>query len=343
MKCLRKFFIQIKQNKPDFKTIMFFSIGVLLIAIVLSICIGSVNISLKDITEALILRENSKTYRIIAHVRFPRTVAALLSGSALAVSGAVIQSVLENPLAGPNIIGVNSGAGFAVILFYAFFPDYFYLSPFAAFLGALFTVLFVYLLSSRTGAGRATLILAGVAVSSLLSAGIDTIVTFFPEALTGTTSFRIGSIAGATIDSIRLPGIIILLAILLTISLSNEMDVLSLGETTAKSLGLNTKLYKFIFLVSGAALAGASVSFAGLLGFIGLIIPHAARFFTGNESKKLLPLSAIMGATFACICDTLARVIFAPYELPLGIIMSFLGVPFFIWLLLGRKRRREDA
>ena len=232
--------------------------------------------------------------RIFLHVRLPRT---------LAVSGVIIQSVLANPLAGPNIIGVNAGAGFFVVLCAAFLPRWPAAVPTAAFLGALAAMLLVYAIARATRASRIALVLSGVAVSSVLSAGIDAVVTLLPDTLTGASSFRIGGVSGAAMKSLAVPGTYILAGILLAFSLHCEMDLLSLGDDTAKSLGLRVGKFRFLLLLTASVLAGAAVSFAGLLGFAGLIVPHGARFFVGSESRWLLPVSALSGAAFVCVCD----------------------------------------
>ena len=263
--------------------------------------------------------------RIFLHVRLPRTLACILAGSALAVSGVIIQSVLANPLAGPNIIGVNAGAGFFAVLCAAFLPHWPAAVPTAAFLGALAAMLLVYAIARATRASRIALVLSGVAVSSVLSAGIDAVVTLLPDTLTGASSFRIGGVSGAAMKSLAVPGAYILAGILLAFSLHCEMDLLSLGDDTAKSLGLRVGKFRFLLLLTASVLAGAAVSFAGLLGFVGL-----------------LPVSALSGAAFVCVCDVLARILFAPFELPVGIVMSFLGGPFFLYLLIRRKGGRTD-
>lgn len=281
--------------------------------------------------------------RIALYARLPRVCGGLLAGSALAVSGAVIQGVLSNPLAAPNIIGVNSGAGLAAALCCALAPGAAVLLPAAAFVGALLSVLLVLLIAERTGAAKITLVLAGVAVSGVLSACIDAIVTFFPDALTGYTDFRIGSLAGLTLPGLGPAAVVIAAALVLLFTLTNELDVLMLGQETAHSLGLKAGRMRIILLALAAALAGAAVSFAGLIGFVGLIVPHIMRRFVGDESRLLLPACALGGASLLLLCDLGARMLFRPYELQVGIVLSFFGGPFFIWLLLRqRKGRRHD-
>jgi iron complex transport system permease protein len=256
------------------------------------------------------------------------------------VSGAVIQNVLSNPLAAPNIIGVNSGAGLMVALSCAIAPTAVALTPLMAFLGALTGVLLVLFIAERTGAAKITLVLAGVAVSSMFSAGIDAVVTFVPESLNGYSDFRIGGFANLSMNRVIPAFWVILVCLMLAFLLADEMDVLMLGSDTAQSLGLPVRRVRLGLLAIAAALAGAAVSFAGLLGFVGLIVPHIMRRLVGEESRSLLAACALGGAALMTFCDLLARTLFAPYELSVGIVLSLAGGPFFIWLLLRQRGGR---
>ena len=327
------------QNK---KYLLFTVLAVLLvISVILSICVGSVPISLREIVTFITGGSAGVSHdAIIRYSRLPRTVGCLLAGMALAVSGAVIQSVLANPLAAPNIIGVNSGAGMAVTLWSIFFPGLVGFTPVAAFFGAFLSVMIVLLIAKKSGASKITLVLAGVAVSGIFSAAIDAAVSFSPDALTAYSDFKIGGLANAAFDRILPAGIIILISFVAVLSLCNELDVMMLGSDTARSLGMNVRLIRPLFLAFAAALAGAAVSFAGLLGFIGLIVPHIMRQLFGEQSRTLVISSAIGGAVMLLLCDLVARVLFAPYEISVGIVLSFLGGPFFIWLLLRQRGGR---
>lgn len=307
----------------------------------LSMSLGAVSIAPGNILRALLRGTAGTTEeQIILLARLPRTCGCLLAGAALAVSGAVIQGVLSNPLAAPNIIGVNSGAGLMVALCCAISPKSVTAVPFAAFLGALAGVLLVLFIAEKTGASKMTLVLAGIAVSSIFSAGIDAVVTFVPDALNGYSDFRIGGVSNLSMARIAPAFWLILVSMVLVLSLSNELDILLLGTETAQSLGLPAKPLRLLLLALAAALAGAAVSFAGLLGFVGLIVPHIMRRLLGEESFPLLLSSALGGAALLTLCDLLARMLFAPYELPVGIVLSLVGGPFFIWLLLRQRGGR---
>ena len=315
----------------------------LLVMIFVGILDGSVKLSLGDMKELLSGNSLTAAGRIILYVRLPRVAGAVIAGMGLAVAGAVIQTIFNNPLAGPNLIGVNSGAGFAVVLTGILLPGAHRILPAAAFAGALVTVLFVFYLGKRTGSSKITLILAGIAINSLLSGATDAVYTFSETSLISSSAFKIGGLSGISIPVLQYAGVAVILAVAAVLLLHNELEVLSLGEDTAKTLGLPVSFYRFLFLALAAVLSGAAVSFAGLIGFVGLMIPHIARLLVGEECKYLIPASALLGALFLLACDYIARTWLAPYELPVGIILSFLGAPFFVWLLFCRKGRGQNA
>lgn len=294
-----------------------FWVGFVLLIILAAVCsigMGSVKLSPGQVFEVLCGRDMSSTAaKIVLYSRLPHTCAAMLAGAALAVSGAVIQTVLSNPLASPGIIGVNSSAGLAVALICAIAPTAQRFTPVAAFLGGLLGVLLIMGLSYRTGASRMTVVLAGVAISNLFSAGIDAVVTFVPEALNGVTDFRIGGFSNVSMEQLKSAAWMILISLMLVISLSQQLDILALGTDIAQSLGLSVKPLRLILLVLAAALAGAAVSFSGLLSFVGLIVPHTMRRLVGENSFPLLMASALGGAFFVMVCDLLARLLFAPF------------------------------
>lgn len=300
-----------------------------LLAAVLSLAFGAAGMPLGELVGS----------PIFYYVRLPRTCACLLAGAALAVSGGVIQGVLANRLASPNIIGVNAGAGLAVTVCCALGSFSGWVIAGSAFLGALAAVTLVTVLSRKVGASRSSVILCGAAVNSFLSALSEAVTHLKPEIAFLSTDFRIGGFFAVSHTRLIPAGILILVGIAVVLALCNELDVLTLGEEAAHSLGLPVKKIRNLLLILSALLAGAAVSFAGLLGFVGLLVPHAARALVGNESRNLLPLCAVGGAGFVTVCDVAARLVLAPYELPVGILLSVLGAPFFALLLFRRNRR----
>ncbi len=309
----------------------------------LSLCMGAVRLPLADLWRALLDGPHSIAGYIFWYSRLPRTLGCLFAGGALAASGCILQTVLGNRLASPGIIGVNAGAGLAVTVCCALGFLSGWAISMAAFGGAMAAALTVMLLSRKTGASRTTVILAGVAMNSILNALRDALTTLIPDAGMLGGDFRVGGFSSVATNRLMPAAVLILVGLVICLTLCNELDVLALGEETAQSLGLSVKKMRTLFLILAAVMAGAAVSYAGLLGFVGLLVPHAARRLVGNESKKLLPLCILGGSGFVTLCDLVSRLIFAPFELPVGILMAILGGPCFLWLLLKRKGGHSHA
>ena len=320
------------------------AIALALLSVVLGILLGATDLDLFS-TLFDIIKGNVATprARILIYVRLPRVLATFVCGMALAVSGAVIQNVLANRLASPNIIGVSSGAALAVTISSAFGIIGGWRLSLFSFLGAFLTVMLVSIGAKKWGASRGTVILLGVALNALLGAVSDTVHTFVPEVSVMSNDFKIGDFSSVTYLRVIPAAILIFAAVIILQTFSNELDVLTLGDEGARGLGLNTTVARMLFLLLSALLAGAAVSICGLLSFVGLLVPHAVRRIATSESKHLIPLCAIFGAAFVTLCDTLARLVFAPYELPVGIIMAFLGAPFFIFILIKGKGGHRNA
>ena len=308
----------------------------LMASLILSLLLGASPI---DLVTALRTGAASADGRIFYYIRLPRTMAACLAGVALSVAGAVIQGVLHNPLAGPNIVGVNAGAGFAALLLACLFPNAAGALPLGAFAGALAAGVMIFLLSARAGAGRLTVILAGVAVNAILRAGMDALRLLFPDTAAGSMGFLTGGFAAVSVSGLRAAAWYILPGLAVALMCSNKLNVLSLGDEVAGALGMRTGMTRLLLLALSALLAGAAVSFAGLLGFVGLAAPHVARKLTGADYRLLLPCAMLLGGAFVPLCDLLGRTVLAPYELPAGIVLSLLGGPFFLWLALRGRRR----
>lgn len=325
------------------KTLTIFLLFLLLFfSIAAGISFGSVNIHFTDIIAALCKKNiGSTAYILITTIRIPRVLGGLFAGIGLASAGVILQSVMNNSLASPNTIGVNSGSGFFVMLSMLFFPANTTLTPFAAFLGALLTTISIFLLASLSDSSRTTIVLAGITVSAFLNAGINTIKLLNTDLTIDMTSFLIGSLSGLTINRLILPAVLIIVAFFFSLFFTKPLNILGFGDDIARSLGLRVNLTRFLLLTLSSILAGSVVSYAGLLGFIGLIVPHICRSLFGNDVRFLLPCSALLGASFVILCDLIGRVLFAPFELPVGIIMSFIGGPFFLYLLLKKKGGRR--
>jgi iron complex transport system permease protein len=328
------------ENTPE-KIKVLIILGLFMICILsflFSVGKGALNISPSEVLRAIFISDDGVNRQIIWNVRLPRTLVAGLVGICLSLSGAILQGIMRNPLASPNIIGVSSGAGFAAYVILVLFPDYAHLVPIGAFLGAFLATLLIYLLAWKDGINPMRLILAGVAFSSLLGAGINTLITFFPDRIAGAMSFMVGGLSARTWPHFNTIWPYALIGVVFTLAFSKKLNILMLGDEISIGLGLEVEKTRLIFIVIASLLAASAVSVVGLLGFVGLIVPHAARILVGSDYKYLFPAAAILGAALVMFCDMVARVAFDPIEIPVGIVMSFIGAPFFLYLLRERKK-----
>ncbi|NLK65056.1 MAG: iron ABC transporter permease [Tissierellia bacterium] len=328
-----------RKDKIKKSTILIICICFSIAGFFISIMNGAVKIYPSEIISAIFFEEATVNYQIIWNVRLPRTIAASLVGTCLALSGCILQGVMRNPLASPNIIGVSSGAGLMSLIVLIIFPDYYYLAPLGAFAGALLATLLIYFLAWKEGAATTRLILAGVAVSSLLGAGNNAILTFYPEKVAGVMGFMVGGLSSTGWKHVDMIFPYAVAGGILLLFITNKLNILMLGDEVATGLGLNVEATRFFFIIISSLLAGAAVSVVGLLGFVGLIVPHITRLFIGSDYRYLIPAAIFTGSAVVVLCDTLARVMFAPLEIPVGIIMSALGAPFFLYLLRRKKEQ----
>lgn len=324
-------------NKNHNRLLLGGGIAVCLLIAVTSLCLGNVHFTPVQLISLFRGQGDKVSRSILLYARLPRTLASLAAGAGLAVSGAVLQNVLANRLASPGIIGVNAGAGLGVTLCCAAGALSGLAVSCAAFGGSLITVLFIFLFSHRTNASKTTVILGGVALNSILNAVCESVTVLDTDVAMLSIDFRVGGFSAVSYMRLLPAAGLIALALAVLFTLCNELDVVTLGDETAQGVGLQVGRYRMLFLVLAALLAGAAVSFAGLLGFVGLIVPHFVRRFTGNESGRLLPMCAVAGAGFVTICDMAGRLLFAPYELPVGILMSVVGGPVFLYMLIRHK------
>lgn len=309
----------------------------------LSLSLGAAGLSLGEVWRAALSGPEDAAGYIFWYLRLPRTAACLLAGAALACAGCVLQGLLGNRLASPGIIGVNSGAGLAVTACCAAGALTGWTVALAAFGGALAATAAVLALARRAGASRGTVVLAGVAMNSILGAVREALTVLAPEAAMLSGEFRVGGFSSVAAARLVPAGMMICLALAAIFTLSNELDVIRLGEDAARALGMNVGRVRTALVLLAALLAGAAVSFAGLLGFVGLLAPHIARRLVGGESRFALPMSALTGAALVAVCDLISRVAFMPYELPVGILMSAIGGPFFLMLLMRGRGGGADA
>ena len=326
------------------KRFVLISILFLALALTLSLAIGSVFLTPAELWDVLFGRGTSTATQIVWAIRLPRTVLIVLTGMALAGSGTAYQGLFRNPLADPFLIGVASGAGLgAVIAMSVKWPYSFWglmAVPMASFLGALLTVFAVYFVA-RVGNTVPTtnLILAGVAISSFATS----LTSFLMLRSTGEVRRALGWLLGGasqggwTAILALLPYLVIGLGILL---LSGHiLNLLQFGDDQAQQLGLNVGRARALVLAAASLSAAAAVAFSGIIGFIGLIVPHIIRLWVGGDYRRVMPLSILGGATALLLSDVLARVLLAPQELPVGIVTSLAGAPFFLWVLRRAKNQ----
>lgn len=289
-----------------------------------------------------LLKGDKETALIIFYnLRLPRVLAALLCGVGLSVSGVLLQSITGNPLAAPNIIGVNSGAGFCCIVMLTFLPRASAFLPLGAFVGAFAATLLIVGIANKINAFRGTVILAGIAVTAVLNAGISLLSLLDTDVLSAYNAFSVGGLSGVRMSQLYLPALIIAACLAVSLVLSRRIHALCLGDALASALGVKVRALRMVCLICASASAAAVVSFAGLLGFVGLVVPHIARKLVGERTSVLLITSSFLGAILVIVADLCGRVLLAPTEIPVGVIMALIGAPFFFALLL--KRRNSDA
>lgn len=298
-----------------------------------SIMLGSVEIPAAEILSALAGGQAGTHAQILMNIRLPRTIVAALVGIDLALSGAILQAIMKNPLADPHIIGISSGAGLMGIIVLLPFPAYTALVTPAAFLGAMGAAILIYLLAWKNGIQPIRIILAGVAVSAFLGAGISALMILYSDRVHSALLWMVGGLSARSWPHVAMLWPYTLAGGILALLAARHLNILQLGDEMAKSLGLRVELTRLLLTAVAALLAASAVSVVGLLGFVGLIVPHMARLIVGSDHRVLLPASALLGAAVLMYSDTFARVAFAPIELPVGIIMAALGAPFFLFLL----------
>ena len=315
-------------------------VPLLALAVMAGLCFGSAPLSLSQLWGAATGAGDESVRLILWQIRLPRVIAGVLAGIGMSTAGVLLQSVTANALASPNIIGINSGAGLAVILTLTAFPMAGRALPFAAFVGAFGAAMVILLAADRIGGSRSGILLIGIAITTLLNAALSFLSLLDEGVLAQYHHFTVGSLKGIRMDELWIPAGIILAAFLVSLALSGQLGVLSVGDAAAAALGIRVKRLRIGALACAAACAAAVVSFAGLLGFVGLVVPHIARRLVGQQPGKMLPVSALLGAILVVLADLLGRTLLSPSELPVGIFMSLIGAPYFLILLC---RRREYA
>lgn len=312
---------------------------ILLISGFVCLSFGTVNFPLSKIFAAIFSsgETDSSIVNIICDIRLPRVLTAMMVGAGLSVSGAAFQALLRNPLAEPYILGISSGGAFGAILSLVIGVGFIGTQSFA-FVGALVTFLLVYSFGRRFGQiDPTTIILAGVMIGAFFSALILLMISFIDQSLRSALYWLIGNLSFANYQSVLTIFPILIISSLVLISFSQSYNLISINEENAKQFGINTKLVKNLTYLFASLLIGIIVSFVGIIGFVGLLIPHICRMFFGNDNKIVLPTSILGGAIFLVWADLISRILIPPAEIPIGAITAVLGAPMFIIILKQKK------
>lgn len=326
-------------SRGRFWTVIAILSAILFAAIVVALGVGAV---MKPPAE--VLNELFSGGKLVWRYRMPRVLVGILAGAAMAVSGALLQLALRNPLAAPDTVGVTAGGGLAAVaalLSVGSLPAQ-ALTP-VAFVGALIGAGLVLLLAGRGASDPIRLTLTGVAVSVGLGALTQLLlVKAAPEAGAAMTWLK-GSLYARTISDAQIIAPVVIAVIVVTVILARHLDMLNLDSSAMAGVGVNEKLWRAIAIVCAIALGAAAVAAAGVLGFAGLIVPHAARLLVGSAGRRVIPVSALAGAALVTVCDALGRWAFAPTEIPVGALIAVVGAPYFVYLLLRLSRTNPNA
>lgn len=307
---------------------------VLIIVSIGSLMIGQVSFTVREVLQGLFSSEDTMARNIVWEIRLPRILIAIIIGACLAISGSILQGVMQNPLADPGVIGITSGAGIMAVLVMVVFPGYIIYLPIAAFIGAFSAAMIVYVLSVKKGGTSPTrIILVGVAVNAICGAATNLLMILYSDRVQSVLPWLAGGLTG--VGWVQFKNIIYyaILGFIFVILAIKHIRILRLGDEMAKLLGHNVERSRLFLIALSTLLAGISVSVAGLVGFVGLVVPHILRLIIGGDFKYLIPTSAIGGSLLVVFADTIARSAFNPTEIPVGILLAFIGGPYFLYLI----------
>jgi len=310
---------------------------------VISLSLGSVSIPMADIIN-IFSTVNESHRKILLDIRLPRVLNAMLVGASLSCAGIVLQSMLRNNLAEPGLLGISAGAGLGAILIFILPVSlpFFFITP-VSFVFASITTLLIFYVAKGLGSKYTNfistnkIILTGIAISALISSVNGFLLLISGSGVTQILYWLNGGLSGRGWNEFSIGIIFILIGLIISILISKDLNVLNLGEELSISLGLNLKWMQRISIIVSSLLAASAVSIAGIISFVGLIIPNLSKLLIGNDHRYAIPCSIVLGSLFLLVSDTIARLVIAPAEIPVGIVTSFIGAPIFIWLILKRK------
>jgi len=341
-----------RKSYKFYLTMLLLSVLILVATIFVAAVFGTADITLKDFFNVMLAQLPGNDLGanipkgheiIILSLRLPRILLALFAGMGLAIAGTVFQGVFSNPMAEPYLLGVSSGAAFgatlaAIIDFNLRFLSFSAVGLFA-FVGAMSVVLLIYKLAMQRGELPVTvLLLSGLAVNYFLSALITLMMTFNQDKIESVYFWTLGSFKNANWEKVLVVGVVVLIGVVYLYLNNRELDLIMMGDEQAKSLGVDVDRLKKRLLLVSSLVAAVIVAASGIIGFVGLIIPHGVRLITGPSHRRLMPVAAIGGGVFLIVCDTIARTVLMNKEISVGIITSLCGVPFFLWLLYSHRK-----
>lgn len=314
------------------------TVFVLCFTILISLRIGSIDVSFKELIDGMFLNKQSNNFLIIRDLRMPRVLSAVLIGGNLAVAGALLQTTMKNPLADPGIIGISSGASLGAIAVMVIFTNLIKYKIIIAFIGGIIAACLVYLIGEDKGFSPVRIILAGVCVNSILNALSSMVTVFNSAGVSSIQTWLLGSLVNVTWNDFKILALYTIVGIALCLLVIKSCDLMGLGDKTAQSLGLNVNRVRVMITFVAVFLTSISTGVGGVISFVGLVIPHICRFLIGSSHKFLIPFSYFMGGFLLLVADTVSRNIFRPYEIPVGLTMCLVGGPFFIYILRRSKR-----
>ena len=319
------------KNKKSF--LILISLIALVGLFLVSVNLGSLKVEMIELIKGLLFNIDEPKINIIRDIRMPRVLASIIIGANLAVSGVLLQAIIRNPLAEPSVVGISSGSVLVSVIILLFFPQLNNIRPLFGFIGGLVACIIVFSLAHKKGFSAIRIVLAGVAVNAMLSAMSNITIQFGAGAVSSVQSWLTGSLANITWMDIKLLLIYSVIGHIGAFLLYKSCDLIALGEKNAKSLGLNYDLHMFLICIVAVFLSATATSIGGVIAFVGLVVPHICRIIMGSSHKYLIPFSIIIGAILLLIADTMGRMLFAPLEIPVGIVMAVIGGPVFLYLL----------
>ena len=328
---------KLRQTKTYKLTMIALLACLCVVSTIVCVAVGSVEYTVQQVMEAL-FNEEAEARLIIWNIRFPRVLCGGIVGICLSLAGCILQGVMRNHMASPSTIGVTSGASFVGYMMLLAFPQYYHMLPIGAIIGSFATTMTIYVLAYDKGVSPVKMILSGMAVSAVFGAFNDMIKIFFSDRLADATGFMVGSLNGVSWDDFRLVLPYVAVGVFICFFLPSKMNILMLGDEMANTLGLRTERFRLFLIAVSSLLAGTSIAVAGMISFVGLIVPHIARLIIGSDYKYLFPTSILMGYSFVVICDTIGRVILPVGNLAVSVVLSFIGAPFFLYLLRKKDK-----